>query len=172
MASCHTHAAWKYLRGYGIRAIPSFFIPYRWVRGYGRMLYPPIYPLPMGAWVWQDAIPSYLSLTSGCVGMAGMPYPPIYPLPMGAWVWQDAIPSYLRFTTKITIKLTHRNYDKPNQKQSFQCARTHTVWFISIKAQFPTHLYIISLQIELKCVPLHRQKVNRLFRLVVIDLGF
>ena len=54
-------------------------------------------------------------------------HPPIYPLPMGAWVWQDAIPSYLRFTTKITIKLTHRNHDKPNQKQSFQCARTHTV---------------------------------------------
>ena len=71
MASCHTHAARKYLRGYGIRAIPSLFIPYRWVHGYGRMPYPPIYPLPMGAWVWQDAIPSYLSLTDGCVGMAG-----------------------------------------------------------------------------------------------------
>ena len=71
MASCHTHAARKYLRGYGIRAIPSFFIPYRWVHGYGRMPYPPIYPLPMGAWVWQDAIPSYLFLTDGCMGMAG-----------------------------------------------------------------------------------------------------
>ena len=28
------------------------------------------------------------------------------------------------------------------------------------------------LQIRKKLVPLHRQKVNRLFRLVVIDLGF
>ena len=128
MARCHT----------------LLFIPYRWVHGYGRMPYPPIYPLPVGAWVWQDAIPSYLSLTSGCMGMAGchtllfipyrwvhgygrMPYPPIYPLPMGAWVWQDAIPSYLRFTTKITIKLTHRNHDKPNQKQSSRCVRTHTI---------------------------------------------
>ena len=121
MARCHT----------------LLFIPYRWVHGYGRM-----------------------------------PYPPIYPLPVGAWVWQDAIPSYLRFTTKITIKLTLRNHDKPNQKQSSRCVRTHTMVYISIKVQFPTHLYIISLQIELKCVPLHRQKVNRLFRLVVIDLGF
>ena len=94
------------------------------------------------------------------------------PYRWGRGYGRDAIPSYLRFTTKITIKLTHRNHDKPNQKQSFQCARTHDVWFISIKARFPTHLYIISLQIELKCVPLHRQKVNRLFRLVVIDLGF
>ena len=55
MAGCHT----------------LLFIPYRWVRGYGRMPYPPIYPLPVGAWVWQDAIPSYLSLTDGCMGMAG-----------------------------------------------------------------------------------------------------
>ncbi|WP_278798671.1 hypothetical protein [Leyella stercorea] len=59
------------------------------------------------AWVWQDAIPSYLLRTT-CVGMAGchtllpttnhwrgygrMPYPPTY-YKQPAWVWQDAIPS-------------------------------------------------------------------------------
>ena len=46
-----------------------------------------IYPLPMGAWVWQDAIPSYLSLTDGCVGMAGMPYPPIYNLQLNQFLY-------------------------------------------------------------------------------------
>ena len=30
------------VRGYGRDAIPSFFIPYRWLRGYGRMPYPPM----------------------------------------------------------------------------------------------------------------------------------
>ena len=34
------------------------------------------------------------------------------------------------------------------------------------------YYYIKRLQIRKKLVPLHRQKVNRLFRLVVIDLGF
>ncbi|WP_443876472.1 hypothetical protein [Leyella stercorea] len=38
-------------------------------RGYGRMPYPPTY-YELLAWVWQDAIPSYLLQTT-CVGMAG-----------------------------------------------------------------------------------------------------
>ncbi|WP_278869248.1 hypothetical protein [Leyella stercorea] len=50
----------------------------------------------MAAWVWQDAIPSYVC-DDGGVGMARchtllMPYPPMY-VTMAAWVWQDAIPS-------------------------------------------------------------------------------
>ncbi|WP_278906195.1 hypothetical protein [Leyella stercorea] len=45
------------------------------------------------AWVWQDAIPSYLLQTT-CVGMAGCHTLLHYHEPP-AWVWQDAIPSYI-----------------------------------------------------------------------------
>ena len=105
-------------------AIPSFFIPYRWVRGYGRMPYPPIYPLPMGAWVWHDAIPSYLSLTSGCVGMAGC------------------------HTLLFTIY--HQNHDKtytskPQQTQSKTifsvCTNTHYLIYINKSAFSDTFIH-------------------------------
>ncbi len=52
------------------------------------------------------------------------------------------------------------------------CARTH---FLDLN-QINTKIYHFPFKmfggIAKKVVPLHRQKVNRLFRLVVIDLGF
>ena len=142
MASCHTHAARKYLRGYGIRAIPSFFIPYRWVHGYGRMPYPPIYPLPMGAWVWQDVIPSLFIPYRWVRGYGKMPYPPIYPLPMGAWVWQGC------HTLLFTIY--NQNHDKtytskPRQTQSKTifsvCTNTRCLIYINKSANFDTFIH-------------------------------
>ena len=118
-----------------------------------------LYPLPMGAWVWQDAIPSYLSLTDGCVGMARCHTLFIYPLPMGAWVWQDAIPSYLSLTDgcvgmarchTLLFTIYNQNHDKtytskPQQTQSKTifsvCTNTHYLIYINKSAFSDTFIH-------------------------------
>ena len=63
-----------------------------WVRGYGRMPYPPTRLLCVPCVLWEDTV---------CfVGAAETAAPPEIASVggnfknVGAWVWQDAIPSY------------------------------------------------------------------------------
>ena len=63
-----------------------------WVRGYGKMPYPPTRLLCVPCVLWEDTV---------CfVGAAETAAPPElasvggYFMNVGAWVWQDAIPSY------------------------------------------------------------------------------
>ena len=71
-----------------------------WVRGYGRMPYPPTRLLCVPCVLWEDTV---------CfVGAAETAAPPelasvgYYFKNVGAWVWQDAIPSY-----KTSVRSVH-----------------------------------------------------------------
>ena len=91
-----------------------------------------LYPLPMGAWVWQDAIPSYLSLTDGCMGMAGCHTLLFIPYQWVRGYGRDAIPSYLSLSDgcmgmagchTLLFTIYNQNHDKtytskPRQTQS------------------------------------------------------
>ncbi len=89
-------------------------------RGYGRMPYPPTYYKPP-AWVWQDAIPSYLLQTT-CVGMARchtllpttnhlrgygrMPYPPkllIMKISVGKKLYLSILSVFLVFAVAFIV---------------------------------------------------------------------
>ena len=62
------------------------------VGGYGILAVVKTYLL--AAWVWQDAIPSYISFKTHTSTPQHLT---TYLL--AAWVWQDAIPSYISFKT-------------------------------------------------------------------------